>query len=167
MEANILAVADALSGPDLLARLPVVAGREREAAAELVAYLASLEARPKLYAARGYGSLFTYCTQALGLSEDVACNRIEVARTCRRFPVILERLASGSLTLSSVRLLARHLTTENHEALLARASGRTRHAIEALVAELAPQPDVPASVRKLPAFIATPAPSTTPAPVAI
>jgi hypothetical protein len=69
--------------------------------------------------------------------------------------VILERLASGSVSLSSVRLLARHLTAENHEAVLARASGRNRHAIEALVAELAPQPDVPATVRKLPTFAAT------------
>jgi hypothetical protein len=37
MKVNFLLIADALSGPDLLDRLPVIAGREREAAAELVA----------------------------------------------------------------------------------------------------------------------------------
>ena len=42
------------------------------------------------------------------------------------------------------------LTPENHQAVLARASGRSRREIEALVAELAPRPDVPTSVRKLP-----------------
>jgi hypothetical protein len=70
------------------------------------------------------------------------------------------------VTLTSVRMLAKHLTAENHEAVLARASGGNRHAIEALVAELAPQPDVPASVRKLPTFTATPSSSATPAPLA-
>jgi hypothetical protein len=164
MNANILAIADALSGPDLLARLHVLAGNEREAATELVAHLASLEARPALYAAQGYGSLFAYCTQALRLSEDVACNRIDVARACRRFPVILEQLSSGSVTLTSVRLLAPHLTAANHETVLARASGGNRRMIEALVAELAPRPDVPSSVRKLPTFTVMPASSATPAP---
>jgi hypothetical protein len=76
---------------------------------------------------------------------------------------ILDRLASGSVTLTSVRMLAKHLTAENHEAVLARAGGN-RHAIEALVAELAPQPDVSASVRKLPTFTAPDAPAT-PVPV--
>jgi len=109
----------------------------------------------------GHGSLFTYCTQALRLSEDATCNRIQAARACRDFPVILDLLASGALSLTSVRMLRRHLTPENHEAVLARASGRSRREIEALVAELAPRPDVPSSVRKLPT--ATPAPTLMPA----
>jgi hypothetical protein len=46
----------------------------------------------------------SFCTQALLLSEDAACSRIEAARACRRFPVILDRLASGELTLTAVRL---------------------------------------------------------------
>jgi hypothetical protein len=72
------------------------------------------------------------------------------ARACRRFPVILDRLASGELTLTSVRLLGRHLTQENHQAVLAKAARRSRSQIEVLVAKLAPQPDIPTSVRKLP-----------------
>ena len=63
-----------------------------------------------------------------------------------------------------MRLLGRHLSPENHEAVLARAKGRTRQQIDMLVAELAPRPDVPSSVRRLPAvtaltFAATPAPA--------
>jgi hypothetical protein len=152
MQSSILCGAVALSDRDLLARLDALADQEREATVQLVAHLAALDDRPALYAAQGYGSLFSYCTQALRLSEDAACNRIEAARTCRRFPGILERLASGSLSLTSLRLLGRHLTAENHEAVLARAKGRSRREIEMLVAELAPRPDVPASVRKLPAL---------------
>jgi hypothetical protein len=132
----------------------VLAGREREASVDLVAHLAALDTRPAVYAAQGYGSLFSFCTQALRLSEDAACNRIEAARACRRFPVILDLLASGAMPLTSVRLLGRHLTPENHQAVLAKANGRSRQQIEALVAELAPRPDVPSLVRKLPTFMA-------------
>src|SRR2546425_2328948 len=146
MKTNILVSAAALSDQDLLARLEVLASKEREASAELVAHLAALDSRPALYAAQGYGSLFSYCTQALRLSEDAACNRIEAARACRRFPVILDLLGSGGVTLTSVRLLGRHLTPENHQAVLGKATGRSRQQIEALVAQLAPRPDVPTSV---------------------
>lgn len=92
MKTNSLVTASALSDQDLLARLEGLARNEREASAELVAHLAVLDVRPALYAAEGYGSLFSYCTQALRLSEDAACNRIEAARACRRFPLILELL---------------------------------------------------------------------------
>jgi hypothetical protein len=161
MNTNILANAIALSDPDLLATIGALAGKEREASVDLVAHLAALDARPALYAAEGHGSLFTYCTEVLRLSEDAACNRIQAARACRDFPMILDLLGSGAMSLTSVRLLRPHLTPENHEAVLARASGRSRREIEALVAELAPRPDVPSSVRKLPT--ATPAPTLMPA----
>src|SRR5437762_6110763 len=151
MNTNTLALAASLSDQDLLTPLDELAGREREATADLVAHLAVLLSRPAVYAAKGYGTLFGYCTQALRLSEDAACSRIRVARACRQFPGVLDLLASGSVSLTSLRLLAPHLTPENHEAVLARAAGRTRKQIEALVAELAPQPDVPTTVRKLPA----------------
>ena len=150
MNTNMLALASALSDHDLLARIGVLAEKEREASVELVAHLAVLDARPSLYAARGHGSLFTYCTDVLGLSEDATCTRIAAARAGRRFPVILDLLASGAVSLTAVRMLRPHLTPENHEAVLARASGRSLREIEALIAELAPRPDVPTSVRKLP-----------------
>src|SRR5437899_3044462 len=155
MSINTLALASSLSDHDLLARIGVLAGREREATAELVPHLAELDVRTALYAAQSYGSLFGYCTKVLRLSEDAACNRIYAARACRRFPVILEALASGALSLTSVRMLSQHLTPENHQAVLARAGGRSRREIEALVAELAPRPDVPSSVRKLPTVAPT------------
>ena len=162
MNTNILALASGLSDHDLLACIGVLAGNEREATVELVAHLAELDTRASLYAAHGYGTLFTYCTEALKLSEDAACNRISAARACRRFPVILDALASGALSLTSVRMLNPHLTPENHQAVIARAGGLSRREIEALVAELAPRPDVPPSVRKLPAV--TPPAPTPPSP---
>ena len=90
MTTNILETALALPDNDLLARVDRLAANERDATVELVAHLAALELRPSLYAALGYGSLYAYCTQALRLSEDAACNRIDAARICRR-------LVSGSI----------------------------------------------------------------------
>jgi hypothetical protein len=150
MTMNILESAASLSDRDLLVQLERLAGNEREATVELLAHLAALDTRAILYAAEGYGTLFAYCTEALRLSEDAACNRIAAARACRRFPVILDLLASGAMSLTSVRLVAPHLTLENYAALLDRAKGRTVRQIEELVAEMAPRPDAASSVRRVP-----------------
>jgi hypothetical protein len=77
--------------------------------------------------------------------------RIEAARASRRFPAVLALLADGALNLGSLRLLIPHLTSENHEALFAAASGKSKRDVQALLARLFPRPDVTASVRKLPA----------------
>ena len=138
-----------LSDAELMAEVTSLAGREREATAHLVAYLAELDAR-RLYLGAGFSSLFTYCLEVLRLSEAEAYNRIEAARTARRFPVVLDRLAEGSLNITIVRLLAPHLTADNHRELLDAASGRSRREVEVLLAERFPQPDVAFSVRKLP-----------------
>jgi hypothetical protein len=85
------------------------------------------------------------------LSEDAACNRIEVAKLCARFPPIPDLLAVGSVTMASVRLLGKHLTDDNYRDVLERARGLTREQVAELIAEIAPRPDVPSTMRKLPA----------------
>ena len=142
-------IAHHLSNEALIAEIAAAAGRERHATAQLVALLAELDAR-RLYLEAGCASLFTYCTDVLHLSEHAAYGRIEAARAARRFPILLEGLADGSLTLTAVTLLAPHLTDANHRAVLAEARHLRKRAIEALVARLRPQPDVPTVVRKLP-----------------
>ena len=47
MNTNMLALASGLSDQDLLARIDVLAGKEREASVELVAHLAELDTRPR------------------------------------------------------------------------------------------------------------------------
>jgi hypothetical protein len=75
-----------------------------------------------------------------------------VARAARRFPVILEMLAAGAVSLTAARLLAPHLTPGNHREVLDSARGKKKREIEEIVARLSPRPDVAASVRKLPAI---------------
>ena len=138
-----------LSDRELLDETERVLDRERRTSAELLALLAEIDTR-RLYLGEGYSSLFTYCTQAMHLSEPAAYSRITAARASRRFPVILTLIADGAVTLTTVSLLAAHLTDENHEALLDAARHKSKRDVERLVASLHPQPDIPASVRKLP-----------------
>jgi hypothetical protein len=133
----------------LIAEVARLASRERQATAQLIAALAELDAR-RLYLAEGCSSLFTYCTRVLHLSEHAAYSRIEAARAGRRFPLILELLAKGDINVTGVGLLGRLLTEANHRELLERATHKSKREIEELVAMVRPQPDVPASLRKVP-----------------
>jgi len=146
-----------LSDTALIAEVTRCARDERHATAQLVAHLAELDAR-RLYLGAGKSSLFTYCRDVLGLSDDAAYNRVEAARACRLFPEILERLVDGSLTVTSVRLLGRHLTAGNHHELLAAASCRSKREVEELIAGRFPKPDAPSSVRKVPERTQSPTP---------
>ena len=138
-----------LTDDELVARVKGLAGRERGATALLVAHLAELDTRD-VHLRAGFSSLFAYCRAELALSEAEAYSRIEVARAARRYPVILELLASGALNLTSVRLLAPHLTPENHRQALESARGKGKSDVEEIVVRLAPRPDVVATLRKLP-----------------
>jgi hypothetical protein len=144
-----------LSDDALVAEVKSLAGRARETTAQLVAHLAELDDR-HLHLRAGFPSLFVYCREILRLSEGAAYNRIEAARAGRKFPAILEKLADGALNLTTVRVLASHLTQDNHQKLLASACGKSRREVEELVARHFPQPDVGASIRKLPVPKTTP-----------
>lgn len=138
-----------MSDRDLLAAVKVAAGRERDATARLIALLAQMDER-RLYLGEGCSSLFAYCTQVLHLSEHATYGRIEAARAARRFPIVLELLTDGSVTLTAVTLLTAHLTTANHCDVLSEARHKSKREIEHLVARLQPRPPVPATIRKLP-----------------
>jgi hypothetical protein len=147
-----------LSDPQLIDALKRAARDERGATALLVAHLAEMDART-LHLGLGFSSLFDYCCDELRLSESATCKRIDVARAARRFPVLLERLADGALSLTSARLLAPHLTGENHAELVAAAAGRRKRAVEEMLARRFPKPDVATLVRKLPTPRAAAAPA--------
>lgn len=139
-----------MSDEHLLRQVAYLVRQERHATAQLIASLTELDAR-KLYLGEGCASLFTYCTQVLHLSEHAAYGRIEAARAARRFPAIVGLLADGAITLTTVTLVGPHLTEENHRSLLEAARHQSRREVEHLVARLRPKPDVPTSIRKLPA----------------
>jgi hypothetical protein len=100
--------------------------------------------------------MFTYCVEVLNLSEPEAYLRIAVARASGEHPMLLDMLADGRLHLIGIAKLAPLLTRSNRDEVLARAAHKSKRQIEELAAELAPRPDVPATVRKLPEARSTP-----------
>jgi len=150
--------ASQLSNAELLAEVKSAAQGERHATARLIALIAEVDTR-RLYLGEGCSSLFTCCTRVLHLSEHAAYGRIEAARAARRFPVVLDLLTDGAMTLTAVTLLAPRLTQANHLDVLNEARHRSKRDVEHIVARLRPQPAVAATVRKLP----TPTPTVAPA----
>ena len=138
-----------LSDLALIDELKAAAARERGATVRLIALLTELDAR-RLYLGEGCSSLFTYCTRVLRLSEYAAYGRIEAARIARKFPVVLDLLAEGAVTLTAITLLGPILTPANHQQVLAEARHQSKREVEHLVARLRPLPPVAESVRKLP-----------------
>ena len=140
---------ETLSDRELLEATVRAARGERCATAELLTLLAEVDAR-RLYLGEGCSSLFAFCTRVLHLSEHAAYHRIEVARAARRFPIVLELVARGDVTLTTVAMLRPHLTQDNHEALLSAARHKTKREVEHQIACLAPKPDAQTMIRRVP-----------------
>lgn len=157
-----------LSDRELLARVQVLADKEREATAVLIAHLAVMDER-RLYLGEGCSSLFSYCMRVLHFSESAAYRRVEAARIARRFPVILEMLTAGRINLTTIRLLAPELTPANHRNLLEAATHKSRLEVQKLIAGRRPQVPAASTVRQLPtraASLVFPAANGTQAPEA-
>ncbi len=134
---------------ELLRRLRDLARQSRLVEHDLLAHIAEVDAR-KLYAREACSSMFAYCARVLGLTGAEAYMRITAARASRRHPVLLTMLEDGRLSLTAASLLAPHLTLENRDGLLARAAHRSKRQVLELIAEIAPRPDAPSRIRKLP-----------------
>jgi len=134
---------------ELLRRLGDLVSCSRRVEADLVSHLGEADER-RLYAREACPSMFVYCTERLHLSEAEAYLRITVARAAREHPRLLTMLSDGRLHLSGIAKLAPLLTRENRDELLGRATHLSKRRIVELVAELAPRPDAPAVIRRLP-----------------
>jgi hypothetical protein len=165
MNESILITASRLSDDALLARIKHLAIRERDATVELVAHLAELDGR-QTHLGEGPGSVYKYCRDVLGYSEDAAWNRAATANALRQYPVILGWLADGSLNVTLVRMLRPVLTPENHLAVLTEARRRSKREVELIVRRLDPKPDVPSTLRKVPGPAHVPLPLNAPPPQA-
>lgn len=130
-----------LSDGQLLIEVERLAAKDRRINARLIASLAELDER-KLYRGLGYSSLSAYCIDGLHLSEHAAYNRIEAARTARRFPVVLDLLASGDITMTTVALLGKYLTESNHLELLDAARHKSKREVLAQIGEIDPAPEM-------------------------
>src|SRR4051812_38429712 len=110
--------ASRLTDSELIAEVVHLAHGERAATVALIVHLAEFDAR-RLFASFGFSSTFKYCVEVFPLSEDATFARVQVARLARKYPVVLEMPLEGPLTPPTAGMLSRHVTADNHVALLA------------------------------------------------
>jgi hypothetical protein len=164
MQKDILDSLARLSDDELAARVKSLATREQATAACVIAHLAEMDTRD-IHLRAGYPRLYEYCLDVLHLSPWEALNRIDAGRVARRFPVLFDMLEEGSIHLTGIKLLAPHLTDENHRRVLESARFKSKLAIGEIVTRLHPLPDVPTSVVPILEFPVDPPPAQ-PAPSA-
>lgn len=154
-----------LSDDQLLTSLDDLCLAGRRLDARLIVHLVEVEER-RLHLKAACSSLFDFCVRRLHMSEGAAFRRITAARLARRFPTLVGHIETGAVHLSTLVLLRDHLSDANIEELVATTSRKTKREVEALMARMAPRPDVLSTIRKLPAPVA-PTPTVTPsAPIA-
>jgi len=137
-----------LSDSELLAHTRGLVGKSNQLCAALLAHLAEVETRG-LHRTRACASLYTYCIYELRFSEDAAARRSSAAKLVKRFPLLLDAIATGELHLTGLLLIGPHLTAENQVEVLARAKFRTKQELAKLVRELHPLPQVPDRIEPL------------------
>jgi hypothetical protein len=137
-----------LSDAELLTATRGLVGRSNQLLASLLAHLGEVEARG-IHRTRACASLYAYCIYELRFSEDEAFRRVTAARLVRRFPALLDAVASGELHLTGLLMLGPLLTADNLVEVLARAKHRTKKEIARLVRILDPLPQVPHRIEPL------------------
>ncbi|MFH1016856.1 MAG: hypothetical protein V1798_01585, partial [Pseudomonadota bacterium] len=116
---------------------------------ELLNHLHEVERR-KLFAEKGYGSLWDYVQKALGYSENQAYERISAMRLMFRSDEAKTALERGKLTLTQAAMAERHLRaeeraeerpfpTERVESLISRIEGLSKRETEKVLLREAPE----------------------------
>ena len=143
-------VLTALSNEALLTGLEAACGDSRLLLGRMVRYLIEVEER-RLHLEIACPSMFVFCVRRLGMSEGAAFRRTNAARLVRRIPSLLARIERGDVHMSTLALLRKHLTPANVDELVEATKGKRKSEVEELLARLRPRPDVPSTIRKLPA----------------
>ena len=108
-----------LNDAALISKTKSLAVEERRLVSEVIHYLREINRR-RLYAARGYESLFAFTVKELGYSDASAYRRINAMRLLSDLPAvetqkIEESLKTGELSLSNLSQLQGFLVAERKE----------------------------------------------------
>lgn len=90
-----------IGNQELLARLEKLVRTERKITHLILVHILEAEDR-KLYAERGFDSMYSYLTKGLGYSEASAYRRLQSARLLKQVPTAAEKIEEGSLNLSQL-----------------------------------------------------------------
>ncbi|MBT9558777.1 MAG: HNH endonuclease [Myxococcales bacterium] len=157
-----------LSDAEVTALLDSMVRRERVTLAAMLGYLGLLVER-KLYAPAGYDCVSAYLVDRFGWSLPSAQKRLQAAGLCRRFPALLDLVASGAFHLTGLCVLAPVVTELNVERVCAEAQGLTRVQLSEYVRTLKAESQLSATpaTRPIPTQIALPLDTATQAPTPV
>ena len=123
-----------------------VAARFKRAEADLISVLQEVESS-RTFTKLGFPSLFSYCVQALGLSESVTANFVTVARKAREIPALQSAIEDGILSVSKARKITPVLNFENQREWIEKAKILSTRKLEEEVAREAPREAAPERMR--------------------
>ena len=146
-----------LSDQGLWERTHTLVSRERQLTAQILKHLLEIERR-KLYLQRGYGSLFTYCTQELRYTEAEAQLRISSMRLLKDLgsesgkavQSALDKLAVGKFSLTNLAQTQAYFNRKRYEEkaalnqrekskILRKIEGQSTRQVQRVLAELSPE----------------------------
>jgi len=90
-----------LSNSDLVSGLKLRVSQEKELVTQVIYFLAEVQKR-RLFFEYGYSSLFQFCMKELGYTEAESQLRINAMRVILEIPEVKDKLACGSLSLTSL-----------------------------------------------------------------
>lgn len=132
-----------LTNDELIDRAMRLVEDERRVSVEILWHLREIERR-RLFASRGYSSLFDYVTQGLGYSSASAMRRINAMRALRDLPEVDAALKQGTVTLTTVSALQdfakrKRASSDEKRELFQRIQGKSRAECERLFLSIAPE----------------------------
>ncbi|MGE3758055.1 MAG: hypothetical protein AB7H97_09870, partial [Pseudobdellovibrionaceae bacterium] len=100
---------------------------------ELIEILEQVD-RYRIYYQHKCNSLFSYATDVLKLSNEVAYIFIGVARKTQEVPELKEEIRNGSITVSKAKRMTSVITKENKSEWISLAKTSTKHQLEKQIA---------------------------------
>jgi 5-methylcytosine-specific restriction endonuclease McrA len=102
----------AINDENLILNLKGLVKNEKALTHRILEYLREVENR-KLFLARGYSSLYAFCTEALGYTEQESMIRIQAMRLVKTMPAVESKIKSGEISLSVAAQLQTSFRKEN------------------------------------------------------
>ena len=149
---------NSVSDQELFEKIQLLSQDERRITSEIL-YLLREIARRRLYAKRGYESLFTFLVKELGYDEASAYRRVSAIRVIEVVPEVEQTLEQGRLSVATVaqaqtffqqeKKRANPCSIERKREILKKLEGKSKREAEQILAQEAPQVPKPDQARAL------------------
>jgi hypothetical protein len=101
-----------INDENLILNLKSLVKDEKALTHRVLEYLREVENR-KLFLARGFSSLYAFCTEALGYTEQESMIRIQAMRLIKTMPAVEAKVRTGEISLSVAAQLQTSFRKEN------------------------------------------------------